>query len=127
MARYSKASKILLAIFLFTGAYISVVKLYQSNKTSSYLDFYAQEEAEARKIFSKQPPNVIPGLNLNQDRIKMLVIEGGGARGLFAIHILDYLEKKTGRPISQLYDVMGGDIDWFSTHQFAIRAQRECG
>lgn len=106
--RRFKTFKILLAIFLLSSAFYALLKIYRSNRIDSYKDFYAQEEAQARQIFSKQSSKDLPELNLNQDRIKMLVIEGGGAKGLFAIHVLDYLEKKTGKPISQLYDVMGG-------------------
>lgn len=40
--------------------------------------------------------------------VRVLSIDGGGMRGLLALHCLDYLEKKSGRPVSELFDVMVG-------------------
>jgi len=42
------------------------------------------------------------------DLVRILIIEGGGMHGLLPLHILEYLEKKTGRPINELFDVMSG-------------------
>jgi len=107
MGRF-KTFKVLLIIFFLTGTFYVVLRFYQSHRIQSYLDFYAEQENIARQVFSKENSKELPQLNLNQERIKMLVIEGGGAKGLFAIRVLDYLEKKTGKPVSQLYGVMGG-------------------
>lgn len=40
--------------------------------------------------------------------VSILTVDGGGMRGLIALQILSYLEQKTGKPISQLFDVLGG-------------------
>ncbi len=40
--------------------------------------------------------------------VRVLSIDGGGMRGLLALYCLDYLEKKSGRPVSELFDVMVG-------------------
>lgn len=50
--------------------------------------------------------------------IRILVINGGGIRGLIPIEVLNYLEQKTHKPISQLFDMVvvtstGGIIGGF--------------
>lgn len=40
--------------------------------------------------------------------VDVLVVSGGGAQGIIPLHVLAYLEKKTGKPISQLFDLMVG-------------------
>ncbi len=38
--------------------------------------------------------------------LRVLVLPGGGIRGIISVHILAYLEKKTQRPISDLFDLI---------------------
>lgn len=45
---------------------------------------------------------------IKKPNIRVLTIDGGGLRGIIALQVLIYLEQKTGRPISQLFDVVGG-------------------
>jgi patatin-like phospholipase/acyl hydrolase len=40
--------------------------------------------------------------------VRILSIDGGGIRGIIPLKILDYIEKKTGKPIHQLFNVIGG-------------------
>lgn len=40
--------------------------------------------------------------------VRVLSIDGGGMRGLLALHCLDYLEKRSGKPVCELFDVMVG-------------------
>jgi uncharacterized protein len=42
------------------------------------------------------------------DTITVLVVDGGGIRGIIPAHVLKYIEKKSGQPISKLFDLMGG-------------------
>lgn len=39
---------------------------------------------------------------------RILSIDGGGARGLIALEVLNYLEETTGKPIVELFDVIAG-------------------
>lgn len=39
---------------------------------------------------------------------KILSIDGGGIRGVIPATVLDYIEKKSGRPIAELFDVIAG-------------------
>ena len=38
----------------------------------------------------------------------ILTIDDGAMRGIILAHVLAYIEKKTGRPIASLFDVIGG-------------------
>ena len=40
--------------------------------------------------------------------VRVLAIDGGGMRSLLALKCLEYLEKRSGRPVSELFDVMVG-------------------
>ncbi len=40
--------------------------------------------------------------------IRVLSVDGGSMRGLLALQCLDYLEKRSGKPVSELFDVMVG-------------------
>ncbi|MBE2205118.1 MAG: patatin-like phospholipase family protein [Chthoniobacterales bacterium] len=40
--------------------------------------------------------------------IRVLSIDGGGMRGLLALRCLEYLEKRSGKPVCELFDVMVG-------------------
>ena len=39
---------------------------------------------------------------------KVLSIDGGGIRGIIPSLVLDYLERESGRPISELFDLCVG-------------------
>lgn len=41
-------------------------------------------------------------------RIKILVIDGGGARGIITTWLLSEIEKRTGKSCSELFDIVGG-------------------
>lgn len=40
--------------------------------------------------------------------IRVLSIDGGGMRGLIPLHCLAYLEKRSGKPVSEMFDVIVG-------------------
>ncbi len=82
--------------------------LYRNHQIKSYEAFFDSEEKIALDALKAKLGDKDPVPDLDQERIKVLVIEGGGAKGLYALRVLDYLEKKTGKPICELYDVMGG-------------------
>lgn len=44
----------------------------------------------------------------SRDTAFILTIDGGAIRGVLPAHVLAYIEKKTGRPIASLFDVIGG-------------------
>lgn len=44
----------------------------------------------------------------NQKRINVLSLDGGGIRGIVPALLLEEIEKRTGKPISKLFDVIAG-------------------
>ncbi|QPC83494.1 patatin-like phospholipase family protein [Phototrophicus methaneseepsis] len=42
------------------------------------------------------------------NKFTLLSIDGGGMRGLLVLHMLDYLEQKTGKPLYDLFDMVAG-------------------
>jgi hypothetical protein len=97
-----------LLIGLLIGSYILAHQIYKNKEIASYKNFYKNEEKIALDVLKPLRNEPIPEVNLNQERIKILVIGGGGIKGIYPVVLLDYLEKKTGKPISELYDVLGG-------------------
>ncbi len=92
-------------IFLFYLTHL----IHKKIQINSLNNFYKEEAASAKLIFNKRSVKATNLLTESYgDPIRVLVIEGGGLRGLFALKALQYLEEKTGKPISKLFDVMGG-------------------
>ena len=44
----------------------------------------------------------------NPDVIRILSLDGGGVRGLVSLEVLKSIEKKSGKPIAQLFDIVAG-------------------
>ena len=105
--------KILIRIFVF---FIVLVVLgflalytYKKNRTAAYKQFFLEEACLAQSIFDKKGDLKLPDSpNITKDQVNVLVIDGGGAKGLYVLRVLEYLEEKTNKSISELYDVIGG-------------------
>ena len=41
-------------------------------------------------------------------KYSLLALDGGGIRGVIPARVLDAIEQRTGRPISQLFDLVAG-------------------
>ncbi|USD20148.1 patatin-like phospholipase family protein [Microbulbifer variabilis] len=44
----------------------------------------------------------------DKDTIKILIIDGGGIRGLIPLYVIQFIEQQTGKPIDELFDVFSG-------------------
>jgi hypothetical protein len=105
--------KVLIRIFVF---FIVLVVLgflalytYKKNRTAAYKQFFLEEACLAQSIFDKKGNLKLPDSpNITKDQVNVLVIDGGGAKGLYVLRVLEYLEEKTNKSISELYDVIGG-------------------
>ncbi|WP_444911156.1 patatin-like phospholipase family protein [Microbulbifer sp. PAAF003] len=45
---------------------------------------------------------------IDKDTINILVIDGGGIRGLIPLYVIKHLEKALGQPVDELFDVFSG-------------------
>lgn len=84
----------LLIIVYFGACYVFNI-LY-----STTLKFHAQKtEAKYQQCLQLHPFQP-------KKTVRILVISGGGINGLIPLAFLDYIEKKTGRPIHDLFDLL---------------------
>lgn len=85
---------LLIVLFLLIGLWIRQV-------------FFTQQVV----VFNYHPSvnvDAIPlkPFNTHTKKIRILVLEGGGAEGIIPLHVLTYMEKASGKPISQLFDII---------------------
>lgn len=79
-----------LFIFLF---------IYQHGKLYSFSDFSGENENLRRAIRGRQVP---------KQGLRILSMDGGGMKGLATVQILKEIEKGTGKPIHELFDLICG-------------------
>ena len=92
---------------LLTGCTVTFY-IYKNNRISSYETFFQKEKIIAQNIFENKDQELPAVRKTEKDSIHLLVIDGGGAKGLYALRVMEYLEQKTKKSISDLYDVIGG-------------------
>jgi len=80
---------------LLTGCTVTFY-IYKNNRISSYETFFQKEKMIAQKIFEKKDQELPAVRKTEKDSIHLLVIDGGGAKGLYALRVMEYLEQKTG-------------------------------
>lgn len=76
--------------------------VYYYEEVGEFLSVYSHLEH-----FSKPSSRPLPPKE-NQEYIRVLAIEGGGIYGILPAHVICYLEEKTGKPATELFDVMMG-------------------
>ncbi|HVT63218.1 MAG TPA: patatin-like phospholipase family protein [Legionellaceae bacterium] len=95
------AKKILWIIVLLISLYIGLSYRFNAQYSQSI-------------IIAPQPQNTVktchafhPSIN-DKNTIRVLIVDGGGIDGIMPLVILNYLEKRTGKPIYELFDFFTG-------------------
>ncbi len=89
---------VLLAIALMATGII-----YFYNQQYPYLTVYPKTSP----IAEKHQQQLVAAAKKRKE-LRVLTLDGGGIHGIMELYSLAYLEKKTGKPISQLFDVISG-------------------
>ncbi len=93
------------AVLLLVVVLVAIVLVVGRNRVIAS----AQEAlaADFAKTSTMPPHNQRPE-KLDRDLVRVLVLDGGGIRGLITLEILAALEEKTGRRAGDLFDVIAG-------------------
>ncbi|GAB2889087.1 patatin-like phospholipase family protein [Microbulbifer echini] len=89
----------ILAVLFIAVVYISAAYVYNNQFTQSITFTRAPSEPELT--------NSLDYLK-EKDTIRILIIDGGGVRGLIPLYVLKYIEKKLKKPITEVFDVYSG-------------------
>ncbi len=96
--KYPYLTSLILSFVIVIGSFF----LYHYQQKGSILSLYSQLNPVPKPVTRKLPSKS------NQEYIRILSIEGGGIYGILPAHILEYIENKTGKHISELFDLMVG-------------------
>lgn len=87
--------------------YSIVVVIYLNFLTNKYLVPNKRDELIAAHGHLKSYEDLIRQYK-NTDTLNVLVLSGGGVRGLVPVNILSYIEHKTGKKSGELFDFIAG-------------------
>ncbi|MGI9214782.1 MAG: patatin-like phospholipase family protein, partial [Gammaproteobacteria bacterium] len=81
-----------------------------NNFAQSYKKYSKDLYPRAPEKFHNQETFGLPIVTANQESIEIpiLSIDGGGTRGIWPLKVLEYIEKSTGKSISQIFTIKGG-------------------
>ena len=94
---------ILRSIVALLLVYFLLVWIYYTNFNSGPRDCMAYPPLD-------ESQNKLPRAEeiREDDVVRVLCVDGGGIKGLLPLHIIKSLEEKTGKPASELFDLMVG-------------------
>ncbi|WHI52798.1 patatin-like phospholipase family protein [Microbulbifer sp. MLAF003] len=93
------AKKVLISLLILVALYITIAYIYNTRFTQTAIF----ERTSVTEEFIKSTADIE-----KKDTINILIIEGGGVRGLIPLYIIQYLESRLGKPVSELFDVFSG-------------------
>lgn len=76
--------------------------IYHYILAANQFSMYSHFDQSPRPLQRALPPKE------DQQYIRILSIDGGGVRGIIPLYVLKYFEEKSGKPISDLFDVVMG-------------------
>jgi patatin-like phospholipase/acyl hydrolase len=93
--------------------YITAMIVSTSLVVGSFVAYHYQQRSAIISAYSNLDQNPKPLTRTlpskkNQEYIRILSIEGGGVYGILPAHVLQYIEKKSKRPIAELFDLVMG-------------------
>lgn len=96
------------SIFVIALIYISAIAFHHYSLRKQLSQAVLIQPHQQSSLYAPPshflPPKKIPPNKL----VRILVLQGGGARGIVSSKVLAYMEKVSGKPISELFDVMAG-------------------
>src|SRR6185437_14545803 len=97
-----------LAFIFAILAYALTVGIYKHFQKNKINDFYTQEHQISQSSSLVNYP--IPQIkNIPENKpVRILVLEGGGIHGIISTQLLNFIEKNSGKPISDLFDIITG-------------------
>ncbi|WP_444937025.1 patatin-like phospholipase family protein [Microbulbifer sp. JMSA004] len=91
--------KVVLTLAAASGAYALISYIYNTQFPQSV-------------TFSRNPASRRSTKNLdylkNKETIKILIVTGGGVRGLIPLYVLKHIEKHSKKPINEVFDIFTG-------------------
>lgn len=97
----------------FHYPYLTSIGLVLFLIIAPFIFYYYQQRISIFSVYShldqnpKPQKRILPQKN-EQEFIRILSINGGGIRGIIPAHVLKYLEEKSRKPITELFDVIMG-------------------
>jgi uncharacterized protein len=96
--KYPYLTTIAISFLIIIGIYI----YYPYQQRREILSIYSHLDQNPLPMERKLPPKD------DQEFIRILAIDGGGVYGILPAHILKYIEEKSKKPVSELFDVIMG-------------------
>jgi hypothetical protein len=97
---------VVILFLLYWISYSVAVIIYLNYLTRKYLIPTERETIVGDKNLKSHKQLLKQFENINE--INILILTGGGVRGLIPLHILSYIEEKTGKKIGELFDFVSG-------------------
>jgi hypothetical protein len=94
LSRYPSLTAWVLLFLIIFGPFF----VYHYEQRTAILEVYAHLDQKPKPM-----KRVLPSKE-GQEYIRILAIEGGGIYGILPAHVGAYLEAKSGKPISELFD-----------------------
>lgn len=108
MSFHKKFSVSCIVFFSVLSLYMAFVFGYKAYRIQKISDFYRVQQAIAVQARLINSPSTAAKKIAENQPVRILVLEGGGIDGIISTKLLAFLEQQSGRPISDLFDIISG-------------------